>query len=401
MPTMTCPNPTRPLTGNLPVHDGRELRGIRDQMQPFGEFEVDFWKAYLAGAPALLELPSDRPRPAVQGYAASSVDLVLPPELTARLRRLMQRHDVTLFTTLFAGWSALLCRLSGQSDLVIGAPVANRRRDEIEPPIGCIGNMLPLRVRLEGDPTVAELLAQINASTLEVLAHQDMSFAQVVESLQPARSLSYNPIFQVTFALYNAARDPALGPPGLQASEFERTHDNSRLDLSLSLTDEGEKINGVLEYATDLSDRSPIERMPTPFISVLEAIVVDDQKCISNLDLLSQAQRQQVLVDFNDTDTPYPSGHCIHQLFEEQVARTPDALALVFEERQLSYRELNAHANRLAHHLIALGIRANDRVAICMERSLEMVVGLLGIMKAGGAYVPLDPSYPAQRLAYM
>ncbi len=401
MPTMTCPNPTRPLTGNLPVHDGRELRGIRDQMQPFGEFEVDFWKAYLAGAPALLELPSDRPRPAVQGYAASRVDLVLPPELTARLRRLMQRHDVTLFTTLFAGWSALLCRLSGQSDLVIGAPVANRMRDEIEPPIGCFVNMLPLRVRLEGDPTVSELLTQINATTLEVSAHQEISSAQVVEALQPARSLSYNPILQVTLALDNAARQPALGQPGMQAGEFERTHDNARLDLSLSFTDAGERIEGVLEYAADLFDRSTVERMTTHLLSVLEGMVADDQKRISNLDLLTKAQRQQVLLDFNDTDTPYPSGQCIHQLFEEQVARTPDALAVVFEERQLSYGELNAHANRLAHRLIALGIRTDDRVAICMERSLEMVVGLLGIMKAGAAYVPLDPSYPVRRLAYM
>src|SRR6202521_5261513 len=314
---------------------------------------------------------------------------------------LSQRHGVTLFMTLFAGWSALLSRLSGQSDLVIGTPVANRPRSELESLIGFFVNTLALRVRLEDDPSVAELFAQIKASTLEAYAHQDIPFAQVVEALQPPRSLSYNPIFQVMLALDNAPGERALSLPGLKVREFEQTQNTAQLDLILSLRDGGESIAGLLEYATDLFDRSTIERMGAHLLSLLEAMVADDQQRISELNLLSPAQRQQLLVGFNETHRPYPSEQCIHELFEEQVARTPDAVAVVFEDRQLSYSELNAQANRLAHHLIALGIRPDDRVAICMERSLEMVVGLLGIMKAGGAYVPLDPSYPAQRLAYM
>jgi amino acid adenylation domain-containing protein len=370
-------------------------------MGPFGGSGLDFFVSHLRGAPALLELPSDRPRPAVQGYAGSSVGLVMSPELTAGLRALSQRHGVTLFMTLLAGWSALLCRLSGQSDLVIGMPVANRPRGEIESLIGFFVNTLAVRVRLEEDPSVAELLAQIKASTLEAYAHQDIPFAQVVEALRPPRSLSYNPIFQVMLALDNTPRERALSLPGLTVSGFEQTQSTAQFDLTLSLRDSAESIEGLLEYATDLFDRSTIERMGAHLLSLLEAMVADDQQRISTLNLLSQALRQQLLVGFNETYRPYPSEQCLHELFEAQVARTPDALAAVFEDRQLTYGELNAHANRLAHHLIALGIEPDDRVAICMERSLEMLVGLLGVLKAGGAYVPLDPSYPEQRLAYM
>ena len=248
---------------------------------------------------------------------------------------------------------------------------------------------------------MAELLRQIRTTTLEAYAHQDIPFAQVVEALQPPRSLSYNPIFQVMLALDNAPGERALSLPGLKVSEVESTQTTAQFDLTLALRDSGQSITGSLAYASDLFDRASIERMSAHLLSLLEAMVADDQQRISTLKLLSQAERQQLLVGFNQTYRPYPSEQCIHELFEEQVARTPEAVAVVFEDRQLSYAELNAHANQLAHHLIALGIRPDDRVGMCMERSLEMVVGLLGIMKAGGAYVPLDPSDPAQRLAYM
>jgi non-ribosomal peptide synthetase component F len=363
--------------------------------------QIDFWKAQLAGAPALLELPTDRPRPAVQSYAGGNVGLTLAAELTAGLRRLSQRHGVTLFMTLFAGWSALLGRLSGQSDFVIGVPIANRQRSELEALIGFFVNTLPLRLRLEADPSVAELLAQIKASCLNAYAHQDISFAQVVEALQPQRSLSHNPIFQVMLALDNAPGERELSLPGLKVSDFERTQTTAQFDLTLALSDAGETLVGVLEYASDLFDRCTIERMAGHLRTLLEAMVADDQQHISALNLLSQSERQQLLVAFNDTQAAYPSERMIHQLFEEQVERRPDALAVVFEDRQLTYGELNARANQLAHHLIALGIRPDDRVAICVERSLEMIVGLLGVLKSGGAYVPLDPSYPMQRLAYM
>jgi amino acid adenylation domain-containing protein len=398
---MIAPNQTPPLVSASLIRDEPGVDEVGCQRHQLDELDVNFWKAHLSGAPALLELPSDRARPAAQSYAGGSVGVALPPELTVGLRGLSQRYGVTLFMTLLAGWSALLCRLSGQSDLVIGTPVANRPRSELESLIGFFVNTLALRVRLEDDPSVAGLLAQIKASMLAAYAHQDIPFAQVVEALQPPRSLSYNPIFQVMLAFDNAPGERALSLPGLKVSEFEQTQNTAQFDLTLSLRDAGERIEGSLVYATDLFDRSSIERMSAHLLSLLEAMVADDQQRISELNLLSPTERQQLLVGFNDTHRPYPSEQCIHELFEEQVARTPDAVAVVFEERQLSYGELNAHANRLAHHLIALGIRPDDRVAICMERSLEMVVGLLGIMKAGGAYVPLDPSYPAQRLAYM
>jgi amino acid adenylation domain-containing protein len=317
------------------------------------------------------------------------------------LRRLSQRHGVTLFMSLLTGWAALLSRLSGQSDVVIGTPVANRQRSELESLVGFFANTLPLRVHLENDPSVTELLAQIRASTLEAYAHQDLPFAQLVEALQPARSLSYNPIFQAVLAFDNAPGERVLSLPGLKVSEFKPPHRHAKFDLTLLLRDVGERIEGALEYATDLFERASIERMTAHLHTLLEAMVVDDQQRISTLKLLSQPERQQLLLGFNQTYRPYPSEKCIHELFEEQVARTPEAIAVVFEGRHLSYAEINAHANQLAHHLIALGIRPDDRVVICMERCLEMVVGLLGIMKAGGAYVPVDPSDPAQRLAYM
>src|SRR5579863_839542 len=363
--------------------------------------QVGFWRAHLAGAPGLLDLPHDRQRPAVQSYAGGRVGLTLSGQLTAGLHRLSQRHGVTLFMSLLTGWAALLSRLSGQSDVVIGTPVANRQRSELESLVGFFANTLALRVHLENDPSVTELLAQIRASTLEAYAHQDLPFAQLVEALQPARSLSYNPIFQAVLAFDNAPGERVLSLPGLKVSEFKPPHSSAKFDLTLLLRDVGERIEGALEYATDLFERASIERMGTHLHTLLEAMVADDQQRISTLMLLSQSERQQLLMGFNQTYRPYPSEKCIHELFEEQVARTPEARAAIFEDRHLSYGELNAHANQVAHHLIALGIRPNDRVGICMERSLEMVVGLLGIMKAGGAYVPLDPSDPAQRLAYM
>ena len=258
--------------------------------------QVGFWRAHLAGAPGLLELPNDRPRPAVQSYAGGRVGLTLSGQLTAGLRRLSQRHGVTLFMSLLAGWSALLSRLSGQSDLVIGTPVANRPRSELESLIGFFVNTLALRVRLEDDPSVAELLAQIRASTLEAYAHQDIPFAQVVEALQPARSLSYNPIFQVMLAFDNAPGERALSLPGLKVSEFKPPRSSAKFDLTLGLRDVGERIEGVLEYATDLFERARIERMASHLLTLLEAMVADDQQRISALKLLSQAERDQLQI---------------------------------------------------------------------------------------------------------
>jgi amino acid adenylation domain-containing protein len=391
-------NPLPPLEIQYTDYALWQRQWLRGQQFPR---QLEFWKSHLDGAPALLQLPTDRPRAAVQTYAGSTVELTLSPGLTAALRRLSRRHGVTLFMTLLAGWSALLSRISGQNDVVVGTPIANRPRREFESLLGFFANTLALRVRLLEDPSVAELLRQIRTTTLEAYAHQEMPFAQVVEALQPARSLSHNPIFQAMLAYHSASGEEPLSLPGIKVSEFRPARRSSIFDLTLWLRDVGERIEGALEYATALFEHATIERIATHLQALLEAMVEDDQQRISRLNLLSAAQRRQLLVGFNETHTPYESGRCIHELFEARAASVADAPAVLCEDGQLSFGELNRRANQLAHYLIGMGVRPDDRVAICMQRGLELMVGLLGILKAGGAYVPLDPAYPQQRLAYM
>ncbi|WP_051711496.1 non-ribosomal peptide synthetase [Andreprevotia chitinilytica] len=363
--------------------------------------QVDFWQQHLTGAPALLDLPTDRPRPAVQSYAGGQVALNLSPTLTNSLKQLSQRHGTTLFMTLLAGWSVLLSRWSGQNDVVIGTPVANRQRSELEGLMGFFVNTLALRVKLDGNPKVDELLNQIKTSTIAAYAHQDLPFEQVVEALQPTRSLSHSPVFQVMLVLNNTPSGGELSLPGLTLRELPAAHDTAQYDLALYLSEAGDGIIGSLAYASDLFDRATIERLLGHFETLLTGMVQNDQNTLGQLPLLSAAERQQVLVDFNATTVDYPADALIHQLFERQAEQQPDAIAVVFENQQLSYRELNARANQLAHHLLGLGVQPDDRVALCLERGLNLVVGLLGILKAGAAYVPLDPNYPAERLAYM
>ncbi|MEB1529286.1 non-ribosomal peptide synthase/polyketide synthase, partial [Xanthomonas sp. WHRI 7945] len=362
--------------------------------------QIGFWRDHLAGAPALLELPTDRPRPATQSYRGDAVEVRLGQELTAALHALSQRHGVTLFMTLLAGWSALLSRLSGQDEVVIGSPIANRQRAEVEPMVGFFVNTLALRVKLDADPSVAELLAQIKATTLGAYAHQDLPFEQVVEALQPARSLSHSPLFQASLDLQNTPQGE-LRMSGLMLAMQETPSPTSQFDLTLSLTELDGALCGVLKYATDLFDRARIERLAGHFEFLLRALASDPAQRVSALPLLSDAERHQLLVAFNATDADYPRDACIHALFEAQVRERPDAVAVAFEGERLSYDELNRRANRLAHRLIALGVAPGNRVAICAERNSAMVIGVLGILKAGGAYVPLDPAYPADRLAFM
>ncbi|MEQ4341680.1 amino acid adenylation domain-containing protein, partial [Pseudomonas syringae] len=363
--------------------------------------QVDFWRQHLSGAPALLELPTDHRRPPLRSYAGGRVSLALSPALTAGLRQLGQRHGATLFMTLLAGWSSLLSRFSGQDDVVIGTPVANRPRSELESLIGFFVNTLALRTRPEGGLSVAALLEQVKAVMLAAHAHQDLPFEQVVEALQPPRSLGHSPIFQVMLALNNTPGGGELSLPELSLEPLQAPHTTAQFDLSLALVEADGGLVGSLEYASDLFERATIERMAGHLQVLLEGMVADDQQAVGELPLLSCEQRRQVLESFNDTAAAYPADKLLHQLFEEQVAQQPDALAVVDETGSLTYGELNARANRLAHYLIGLGIQPDDRVAICAQRSLEMVVGLLGILKAGGAYVPLDPGYPPERLRYM
>ncbi|MFL5385966.1 MAG: amino acid adenylation domain-containing protein, partial [Longimicrobiaceae bacterium] len=365
------------------------------------EAQGEYWTQTLAGAPELLELPMDRPRPARQDFAGASVKVELDEALTAALRTLSQRHGTTPFMTLLAGWAVVLARLSGQNDVVVGTPIANRTRREIEGLIGFFVNTLALRVELSGAPTVAELLRRVRERALEAQQNQDFPFEQVVERVRPARSLSYTPLFQAALA-WQEMTGGELELPGIAAAPLDGVEEEAAaFDLMLSLAPSGGRITGEANYATALFDRVTVERYVGYLHRVLQAMVADDSTPVDRLELLSAAERRRVVEEWNATDAAFPAGACVHELFEAQVERTPGAVAVVFEGERVTYAELNARANRLAHHLGALGVGPDARVGICVERSVEMVVGLLGILKAGGAYVPLDASYPVERLRHM
>ena len=363
--------------------------------------QADYWKATLAGVPELLEIPADHPRPAQQDYAGDRLRVLLGEELTAGLKELSKRQGTTLYMTLLAGWAALLARLSGQQDVVIGTPAANRGRVEIEGLIGFFVNTLAVRVEVEGSPTVAELLGRVKAQTLAAQQHQDIPFEQVVEFTKPVRSLSHSPLFQVMFAWQNVP-EGRLELPGTKLLPLggpQRVM--AKFDVTLSLQEAGNRIVGGIEYATSLFERSTIERYVGYFRRLLEGMVKGDSEIVDRLPILPEEERRKLLYDWNDTATEFPADRCIHELFEQQVAATPEATAVVYEDASLSYQELNQRANRVAHALRERGVKPDDRVALCLERGLEMVIGLLGVLKAGGAYVPLDPAYPAERLRYM
>ncbi|MDR0217265.1 MAG: amino acid adenylation domain-containing protein, partial [Enterobacteriaceae bacterium] len=367
--------------------------------------QQDFWRSRLQDAPALLSLPTDSPRPAVQTYVGSQVPFLLDKSVVTALKTLGKQHDTTLFMTLLAGWSIVLARLSGQDDIVIGTPVANRPLPEFEGLIGFFVNTLALRISVNDDLSVAGLLAQVREQALAAYAHQDLPFEQVVEALQPERSLSYSPIFQVMLALDNTPVQ-AQTSADLQISRLDLASRSAHFDLLLLLTETDDGLTGGLEYAADLFDAATAERMVGYLVNILTAMTADAAEVVTRLPMLPASERQQLLVDFNATQTDFtalgrPQNALIHQLFERQAALCPAATAVIGGDQMLTYDELNRDANRLAHHLIALGIQPDDRVAICVERSPAMIVGLLGILKAGGAYVPLDPAYPADRLSFM
>nr|WP_245484125.1 non-ribosomal peptide synthetase [Rhizobium ruizarguesonis] len=359
--------------------------------------QAQYWRDTLSGAPARLALPTDRPRPAQQSFAGASVPVVIDQALTRGLKRLSRQHGTTLFMTVLAAWAAVLSRLSGQDDIVIGVPTANRRRREIEDLIGFFVNTLAVRIDLSGEPSVSDLLERGRRAALTAQDHQDLPFEQVVEIVQPPRALDHTPLFQVGLAWQNNTVG-SLDLPGLRVEAAGEGLDQVKFDLELNLGEQGEVIAGTLGYATALFDRATMERQCGYLLALLRAMVVDADRPVRELDILPAEERSYLLEELNRTEADYPSDLCVHELFEAQVRRAPDAVALVFEEQSISYGALNADANRLAHHLIELGVRPDQPVAICVERSPAMVVGLLAILKAGGAYVPLDPAYPSERL---
>ncbi|HEY0607972.1 MAG TPA: amino acid adenylation domain-containing protein, partial [Herpetosiphonaceae bacterium] len=361
--------------------------------------QLDYWKQQLVDPP-VLDLPTDYLRPAVPSFRGAVHTFLLPAALSADLAALSRREGVTLFMTLLAAWQILLARYSGQSDIVVGSPIANRTRAETEDLIGCFINTLVLRTDLGDNPPFQEVLTRVREVALAAFDYQDLPFEQVVDAVQPERDLSRHPLFQVLFALQNAPTAP-FELPNLALAPFMVEQGTVNFDLSLSLTESEAGLAGTLEYAVDLFAGETIGRMVDHFQTLLEGIVRDPGQRLAQLPLLSADERRQLAVDWNTTQATYSRDRCVHELVAAQSARTPEAVALVYASQQLTYRELDQRANQLAHYLRELGVGPEVRVGLCLDRSLELVIGLLGILKAGGAYVPLDPNYPAQRLSFM
>jgi amino acid adenylation domain-containing protein len=364
------------------------------------ERELQYWKGRLAGAPPVLALPLDRPRPAVKSFRGATHSFLLPAELTERLRRLCQDEGVTPFMTLLAAWQTLLARYSGQEDIVVGTPIAGRNRSETEPLIGFFVNTLVLRTDLSGQPTFGEILKRVREVSLGAYAHQDVPFEKLVEELAPERSLSHTPLFQIAFALQNAPVG-ALELPGLELSLLNVGAEVEKFDLTLSMTEGAHSIGGTLGYDTELFDPATVERMAAHFQRLLEGVAADARQRPALLPLLTPAEQTQLLTGWNDTRRAYAADACVHELVEAQAAERPASLAFTCGDARLTYGELNERANRLARYLRAAGVRAEDPVCILLERSPELAIAALGVLKAGAAYVPLDPSYPQDRLSFM
>ena len=364
------------------------------------EKELRYWKKQLAGAPPVLELPTDRPRPTMQRFQGAYHSTMLPTHLLEGLRRLSRSEGATLFMTLLAAFQLLLHRYTGQTDILVGAPIAGRTRQEVENLIGFFINTLVLRTDLSGNPTFRELLSRVRAVTLDAYEHQALPFEKLVEELHPRRDLSLSPLFQVMFALQNMPKAP-FQLAELISSPIAVDSGIAKFDLSLFADETEGGLHLRLVYNTDLFDRETVERMAGHFQTLLEGISANPDQRIGSLPILTGAERHQLLVSWNDTQRVYPRNKCIHQLFEDQAVKHPMDTALVFQDQYITYTELNAKANRVAHHLIKCGVGPEVMVGVCMARSVDMVVGILGILKAGGAYVPLDPAYPEDRLSFM
>jgi amino acid adenylation domain-containing protein len=362
--------------------------------------QVSYWREQLAGAPTVLDLPTDRPRPAVQTHQGARQSQVLPTHLVRALEALGRQEGSTLFMTLVAAFTTLLRRYTSQEDILVGSPIANRNSVELEGLIGCFVNILVLRTDLSGDPCFRTLLRRVREATLGAYAHQHLPFEKLVEALQPERDLNRHPLFQVMFALQNAPM-PVLELRGLTARHLAIEKGTAKFDLAVYLTESPEGLVGVWEYKTDLFDPATIDRVLGHFRTVLEGIVAHPDEPVSALPILTERERDQLLVEWNATRAEYPKTSCVQRLFEAQVERTPDAVAVVCEERRLTYRALNNGANRVARVLAEEGVAPDVVVALLAERGVDMLTAILGIFKAGGAYLPLDPRQPSDRLGQM
>ncbi|WP_218776813.1 non-ribosomal peptide synthetase, partial [Nostoc sp. T09] len=364
------------------------------------QIQLNYWQQQLAAAPPVLELPTDRPRPPVQTCQGAGQSFTLSQDLSQALQTLSRQEGATLFMTLLAAFQTLLYRYSRQEDILVGSAIASRNHQEIEGLIGFFVNTLVMRTDMSGNPSFRELLQQVRQVASSAYTHQDLPFEKLVEQLQIEHSLSYHPLFQVMFILQNTPSQD-LHLPGLSVVPQEIDTDKAAFDLTLEMLETPTGIKGKIQYNTDLFDAATIARMIEHLQTLLAGIVAQPEQNIATLPLLTASEQHQLLRQWNDTQVDYPQDQCIHLLFEQQVERTPDAVAVLFHNQQLTYRELNQRANQLAHYLQSLGVGPELLVGICVERSLEMVVGMLAVLKAGGAYVPLDPAYPQERLAFM
>ena len=362
--------------------------------------QLNYWQNQLANAPSLLSLPTDHPRPAVQSFVGAYQEFSLSPALSQALTELSRKQGVTLFMTLLAAFDALLYRYTGSSDILVGTPIANRNRGEIEGLIGFFVNTLVLRTDLADNPSFSQLLTRVREVAMDAYTHQDLPFEMLVEALQPERDLSHTPLFQVAFVLQNTPKSE-IAMTGLTVTDLPPENTTAKFDLTLAMVNTDDGLKGVWEYNTDLFESSTIERLSGHFLNLLGGIAANPQARISQLPLLTESETNQLLIEWNNTQIDYPEYKCIYQLFEEQVKRTPDAVAVVCSEQKLTYNELNCRANQLAHYLRKLGVKPDELVGICLERSLDMIVGLLAILKVGGAYVPIDPDYPQERISFM
>ena len=391
---MASPLPELPFQyADYAAWQARSLRG------PLVAKLVSYWKKQLTNL-SRLQLPTDRPRPVAQSCRGARKWFSLSAATTQALNALSRQEQATLFMVLLTALQTLLHRYTGQTDIVTGTPVAGRRHAETEKLIGFFLNMLVLRVDLSGNPTFREAVARTRQVCLDGYANEELPFEMLVEELKPERFLDQNPLFQVSFVLQNFPKAP-FETADFKEVELDIDPGIARFDLHVFMTEEEGRLKGYFEYNIDLFETATIERMVAHFQTLLDGIAANPEQRISDLPLLSKTESHQLLIGWNDTEQNYPEDKCIHELFEEQAAKTPDAVAVLFEGQQLTYGELNIRANRLAHYLEKLGVGPEVLVAICMNRSMEMIVGLLGILKAGGAYVPLDPEYPEERLTFM
>lgn len=364
------------------------------------ENQLRYWRQQLAGAPELLRLPTDRPRPPQLTYSGASEPFALDEQSVDSLRQVSRSCDATLFMTVLGAFQVLLARYSGQEDVAVGSPVAGRNRTEIEPLIGFFVNTVVLRTDLSGNPTVQELLQQVRKTALHAYANQDAPFEKLVEELQPERDLGRTPLFQVMMAMQNTpVQEWALPGVNLRVEDVE--NDTAKFDVSLFLHERGKGIYGSVRYRTDLFDASTIQRLVRHFRLLLETIARNSQQLVHEIPLLSAEERFQILVDWNQTERQYSKGRYIHHFFEDQVQRTPENTAVVHEGGELTYDEVNRRANQLAHYLRNLGVGPDVVVNVCLQRTPNMLVALLAVLKAGGAYVPTDPAYPPERLLYI